>query len=389
MLELLKNREEKKVEYIELIYDLIFVYILGRSNTILHTVENGFIAPSAMLTYLLSTLTILQIWYMTVLFINKYGENGLQENIAIFINMYLLYYMADGTRAAWQDFYMRYNVAWLLILLNLTLQYFIKYKKIGRLTPWVTAHLKRNIGVLLIQMVVIAVSLPVYRLTGVPLSPLAMAFGLLSGLFSRKTESLVEGDFSHLTERIMLYVVFTFGEMIIAIASYFEGGFTANSIYFSLCAFLIVAGLFLTYGFVYDNVIDRELRTSGNRYMLLHVFLIAALNNITAALEFMRNPEVRDIPKNIFMVASLIAYFLFLFLTERYALVRCRGNLKFFAVIVALSLVFAGLMTIFYKNGYASIAVSVLYIYSIFLYLYLYVRKVRGIVKKSKEEQKS
>jgi len=387
MLEILKNKEEKKVEYIELIYDLIFVYILGRSNTILHTVENGFIAPTAMLTYLLSTLTILQIWYMTVLFINKYGENGLQENVAIFINMYLLYYMADGTRAAWQDFYVRYNVAWLLILLNLTLQYLIKYKKVGSRMPWVTAHLKRNMGIMLIQIAIIAVSLPIYLLTGIPLSPVAMAFGLLAALFSKKTESLVAGDFSHLTERIMLYVVFTFGEMIIAIATYFEGGFSPNSIYFSLCAFLIVAGLFLTYGFVYDNVIDREMSTSGNRYMMIHVFLITALNNITAALEFMRNPEVRDIPKNIFMVVSLIAYFLFLFLTERYALVRCRGNRKFFAVIVALSLAFAGLMAVFYKNGYASIAVSVLYIYSVFLYLYLYVRKVRGIVNESKEEQ--
>ena len=43
---------------------------------------------------------------------------------------------------------------------------------------------------------------------------------------AKNAVDLVSGDFSHLTERIMLYIVFTFGEMIIAIADYFKGGFS-------------------------------------------------------------------------------------------------------------------------------------------------------------------
>ena len=186
---------------------------------------------------------------------------------------------------------------------------------------------------------------------------------------------LVAGDFSHLTERIMLYVVFTFGEMVIGIAEYFEGGFGFNTIYFSLMAFLIVAGLFISYGFIYDNVIDRDMATSGMSYMLLHVFMITALNNITTALEFMRMDEVGEIPKNIFIVVSVIAYFIFLFMTEKYALVRCRAHIRFFAVIIAFSLLFAVMMALFYHNAYISIAVTVLYIYSVFGYLYINVKK--------------
>ena len=37
-------REEKKVEYLELIYDLIFVYVIGRNNSLLHHAENGFVS---------------------------------------------------------------------------------------------------------------------------------------------------------------------------------------------------------------------------------------------------------------------------------------------------------------------------------------------------------
>lgn len=372
------NGEEKKVEYIELIYDLIFVYILGRNNSIIHTMKNGFIAPTAFLTYLLSTLIILQVWYATVMFINKYGCNGWQENMAIFINMYLLYYMAQGTRADWHDYYLRYNVAWMLILLNLALQYFLKLKKTPKEMMWITAHIERNMMILFIQVGIIAVSIPVFLLTQIPLGSIAMVTGIVLMLFSGKVNHLVEGDFAHLTERIMLYVVFTFGEMIIGIASYFEGEIGFNTIYFSLMAFLMVAGLFGSYGFVYDNVINREMSTSGVGYMLLHVFLITALNNITTALEFMRMEKVAAVPKNIFMVVSLIAYFLFLFLTEQYAIVRCKAHMKFYAVIGAISAVFIVLMILFYQNAYISIAASVLYIYSVFGYLYL---NVKGLKK--------
>ena len=89
------EKQEKKVEYIELIYDLIFVYIIGRNNHLLHIMENGFISGSAFLTYMVTTLIILQIWYYTTLFVNRYGENDKQMYMGIFVNMYLLYFIAS------------------------------------------------------------------------------------------------------------------------------------------------------------------------------------------------------------------------------------------------------------------------------------------------------
>ena len=47
MLKGILAKEEKKVEYLELIYDLIFVYVIGRNNQVLHYIENGFVTVSA------------------------------------------------------------------------------------------------------------------------------------------------------------------------------------------------------------------------------------------------------------------------------------------------------------------------------------------------------
>lgn len=149
----------------------------------------------------------------------------------------------------------------------------------------------------------------------------------------------------------MLYVVFTFGEMIIAISSYFEGGFSVSGTYFALMAFLIVVGLFLSYGMFYDNIIDRDKRTNGLGYMLLHIFLIFSMNNITNGLEFMRETEISLIPKILFLIGSLILYFICLFaLGNRHAKARCSKYNILFIKAGAISAVFITLMLLLREN---------------------------------------
>lgn len=100
--------KEKKVEYLELIYDLIFVYIIGRNNSLLHHVENGFVTGEVFLAYVLCTLAVIQIWNYSTFYINLYGRNGARDHIFLCLNMFFLYFMADGTSAQWQDSLYKY-----------------------------------------------------------------------------------------------------------------------------------------------------------------------------------------------------------------------------------------------------------------------------------------
>ena len=371
------QNEEKKVEYLELVYDLMFVYIIGRNNSLIHHVQDGFISGSIYLTYLVCSVIALFIWYQTTLFINRYGTNGRLEHIGIFINMYLLYYMAQGTRVDWQGYYTRYNVAWGLIVLNLAGMYLYRRRVASKNAPWEMAQITSVARTLLIMAGMIFVSVPVYYATGLPLSPLVLVYGLIDSIVSRNVNQLVAVDFSHLTERVMLYVVFTFGEMIIGISGYFGGGITPWSVFFSLMAFLIVVGLFLSYGFFYDHIIDREAYANANIYMQIHIFLIVALNNITTAMEFMQEEEVAVIPKNIMLVASFLVYFLFLFLLEGFAKKKEQGNRRLLGLVLLLSLMFVGLMVICYLYPHTSITVSVLYVYAMFGLVYWFRESIK------------
>ncbi len=338
--------------------------------------QDGFISGRVFFTYVLATLAIIQIWNFTTFYINRYGRNGLREHLFLFVNMYLLYYMADGTRVYWQSHFNRYNAAWALILFNIGLQNYLELRN-NRATPWNLAQIRRSVIITWGEALIVLVSIPVYHLTGIILAPAAIAFGIVMTALSGNVNRLVAVDFAHLSERAMLYVVFTFGEMIIAIAGYFEDEISLNTFYFSGMAFLIVAGLFLSYGTLYDHIIDREQSTNGTGYMLLHVFLIFALNNITTALEFMREESVSLLPKTLFLTGSFLLYYIFLFLTERYAKERLRPGRRFIIKLCLLGASFVALILLFRSRMYVNIAVSVIYVYIIFLMLHRYGRELR------------
>lgn len=363
------QKGEKKVEYLELIYDLIFVYLIGRNNALLHPVENGFVSGDAFLAYVLCTLAVIQIWNFSTFYINLYGRNGVRDHVFLFINMYLLYHMADGISTGWQSSFYRFCLAWALILVNLGVQYLLELRH-HALAPWETKQIRRKAAILLAEALLVGVHMLVYRLTGVSIAYVPILFGIAATALSGRTNDLVPVDFGHLSERAMLYVVFTFGEMIIAISDYFAGEVTPSGLYFSLMAFLIVAGLFLSYEVLYNRIIDREMTTNGTGYMIIHVFLIFALNNISVSLEFMHRETVALLPKTLFLGGSFVLYFVFLFLTALYAKRSCAFRCRFVYLLAGLCVGFFALMLLLREEMVLNIAVSAVFVYCVFLLLY-------------------
>lgn len=373
----LLEKKEKKVEYVELIYDLIFVYVIGRNNLLLHHFADGFVSTPAFLAYALSTLAVIQIWNYTTYYINVYGRHSVREHVFLFINMFLLYFIGDGTRNDWQRFHTQYHAAWALILVNIGVQYLIELRH-HKADPQRKKQIVRMAVILLTEAAIAALDIPFYRVTGTTwLSLAAIVFGMTAVLACGQRSSAGAVEFSHLSERAMLYVVFTFGEMIIGVASYFEGDFSLRSAYFALMAFLIVVGLFLSYGVFYDHIVDREKRTNGLGYMLLHIFIIFAMNNITNGLEFMREEEIRLLPKLLFLIGSLVAFFAFLFaLGGRYARTRCKGYRRLCLHAAVPCAIFAALMALLRENMAANIAVTAVFVFTVFLLLYRYGKKI-------------
>ncbi|MCR4610441.1 MAG: low temperature requirement protein A [Lachnospiraceae bacterium] len=370
------NREEKKVEYIELIYDLIFVYMVGRNNSLLHNFDGGFIAVESMIAYTMCTLAIIQIWSFTTFYINLFGRNGIRDHVFFFINMYLMYFVGDSTRQDWNGYQDQYHIAWGLILVNIGVQYLIELRN-HKADVWNRDMIKKMAHTLFVEAAIVLGSAFMPVVWAVVASFAAILTGILMTVLGRTRSGGQAIDFNHITERAMLYVVFTFGEMIIVLADYFVSGgeFNPNVIYFSLMAFIVVAGLFVSYELFYDHLLDRDKEDNGLLYMLIHIFIIFALNNITSALEFMREGEVAVFPKIMFMVVSIVAYYIFLFCNRRYAKIQSDFNIMFVLKLAALTVAFIILMIVFRNIMAVNLFVTAAYVFTINIILYLAKKK--------------
>ena len=368
------EKSEKKVEYVELIYDLIFVYLIGRNNAILEKLDGGFFSLPTYKTYIFCTLVVLQVWYFSALFINRYGGNTLSDHVGLFVNMYLLYYLGQVIRVEWFAHYMGFCLAWGLILINLALQYYLQLRKSRNRPVLEQWHIRLHGRVLLAQAAVVLLSIPLYGMFHRPLAWIALLGGVLVMVALSPIDSRFPVNFEHLTERVMLYIVFTFGEMIVGIAGYFDGGLNMVTVYFSLMAFLIVIGLLSCYGYLYNYIIDRSRVTTGTRYMFIHVGLIFALSNITAALGFMRDFEVAQLPKNIYQVVSILAYYLIMFALTIYAKPKYRAGKRQFGRLLCVTALFIVLTALTWQNGWCSIAVTAGYVWSMFLLIWQHCR---------------
>jgi len=356
----MENTQDKKVEYIELIYDLIFVYLIGRSNSLLDRIENGFISFSTFGNYLLSSLIILQVWYYTMFFINRFGRNGFAEKFMMFFNMFLLYIMGSNTINGWDQNYPAYMTAWILILLCIALQYGLKLRRQD--LDCAKGLIVRTMAIMVLQALLIGISIPVYLRTGLPLGQWTVFIGIIA-VPALNIKSNASVNFEHLSERVMLYVVFTFGEMIITVAGYFSDGLTLQTLFFAFISFLTTAGLFFSYGFVYDKLLDRKRPDTGSLYTLLHVFLILSLSCTTIALDFMRNSEVSALPKTLFLVISLMIFFICLAFTEHWSVKRIGPRRRFSLIMLAEFAVYAAAMMLSTGSGYALGIITVLFIY--------------------------
>jgi hypothetical protein len=108
------------------------------------------------------------------------------------------------------------------------------------------------------------------------------------------------------------------------------------------------------------------MENSGMGYMLIHIFLIFAMNIITASLEFMRNEEVALWPKVLLLTGAFLLYFLCLFALLSYAREEMKRCSRFILRVAVLSAAFAALMVLLRENMRLNILISVLFVFAQF-----------------------
>lgn len=271
-----------KASFIELFYDLVFVFCMRSIIPVVVGNEGASVGWYPYYTFAFTYALMLQVWFNTTMLMNRFGTGGPLDIGCLVVNMFLLLTMTHAISTGWERYYV-FNISWMLINANLMAHWFVRLKVFESPTASVKAMVKRAIVALGAQAALVFAS---FALPSVPAQALCLC-ALVVGTFAwrlRDDGSMGNAHREHLVERCSLLLILAFGEMVSGIGDARETDFSLGD---SALFLLLALGMFLVYLNQIENVIDKSKVGSGIGYVGITAWLTFCVANVTAGFEMM------------------------------------------------------------------------------------------------------
>jgi low temperature requirement protein LtrA len=307
--------EHKKVEIVELFFDLVLVYAVSKTTGVIRELNAaGQVDPFAYVTFVVGFVIVMNAWMYQAVFTNRYGSNSPKDMLISFIIMAILLYLSNSITPDWESTFVPFTTSLGIIFALQFLQYLLAYRK-GHLANerfFIRWYLLLT-GIYAAALL-IGAQLP-YEI-GVWFSLIGLAVNLaLPALFHRRLNA-IPLNWGHLVERLTLFIIITFGEMVVGLAAYFTVNTLSAS---SILVFVIAVSLFIYYILQFDYMLDEShpnMSTAPIQYA--HIPIVLGLGMTTVSFEFMLDPGVDHFFLVTFLYLGLVLFFAGIYLCHGY-----------------------------------------------------------------------
>ena len=302
--------KEKKVELIELFYDLIYVYAISRLTLLIEEPERGVISLSGFFRYLVVCFVILQAWLYLTNYVNRYGRWKWYEYAFTAVNMTAAVYMANTISPQWSDMSLTFNLAMLVMLLCVAAMYFIQI----RLNEQDTGAARNMLTILAVDCTLyfaaFLASLLLEDRIVLWLDAAAVLVGAFLPFFIRGRFDISIISFPHLAERFELITIITFGEGIVGMTGFFDvHDFSLRP----MLVFAVILALFGCYVTQIHYLCNHHRVARALRLMFSHYFIVIAVNLVTIAFHFLENPGANRLFTAGLMIFAMALFFVSIF----------------------------------------------------------------------------
>ncbi|MGN0302096.1 MAG: low temperature requirement protein A, partial [Anaerotardibacter sp.] len=304
-----------KASYIELFFDLVFVFCLHGVIEIALGGGDGTAGVQDYLTFSITFAIMLQSWFCTTLLMNRFGTADVQDIACLIVCMFALLNMMHAIDMGTTG-YMLFNISWALLNANLALHWALRLKMIEDAPAETIQFIKRVALVLAVQALVIVVLAFLQIVTNQLISFVAFFVGMFAWSWNSK-DLLDEAQCEHLVERCSLLLILVFGEMIMGVAGSTESGYTLLD---SAMFLLLALGLFLVYLNQIEVVLDKSKLGNGFTYMAFMAWIMFCGGNVAAGLEMMNESiSFTTLSGELFCAASVTVFLLSFFMFMPFA----------------------------------------------------------------------
>ena len=301
--------EEKKVSWLELFFDLVFVTAVSYTTSLFVSIEHH---PGHMGKYLgeylLMVFPMFWLWSGQTMFMNRYGQHLRRPEVFMLPQMFCFILMTASFDFAFAHTYHSYLASYLGLRLLTVLEYALTAKKLEG--P------QKEVATLLGRLFVPGLLIPFSSLFFPEQWRYTVMYGgiisdMLLPLLFRRRLLKAPVHMGHLAERFGLFVLITFGESLVSVAAVLSGHTReAAMLLFSILCFINVCLMWLLYFHAYENLVDRGTRTNGQVLLYGHFFILIAIMLLAGNIELMAAAKLPVVVLTTLLFGPMLVFFL-------------------------------------------------------------------------------
>ncbi|PFA63007.1 low temperature requirement protein A [Bacillus sp. AFS015802] len=325
----------KKVNWIELFNDLIFVAAIATvTHTLVH-VEDGHIHPEYFMKFILIFIPIWWAWVGQTLYINRYGEDSVKDRIWMTVQMMFVILMTASLSVDFDAYFLPFLIGYLGIRFVTAIQYLMT----ARMEAGNRKALARYLGFgFLIGGMISLGSILFDGWFRYFVLYMGIAIDILIPIIGRKHLKRVPIHTPHLLERFGLLTIILFGEFIVSIVAIVNGaGDLGKGLFVLFISFTLVMAMWWQYFENMEKKIDKESKTSGQLIIYGHLVIFMSMSVIAAMIQV---GFLYSLNKELFVSLTFGATFLYFIGTtsvfHKYRHPQTRLGMKHFITLLSL-----------------------------------------------------
>lgn len=300
--------EEKKVTWLELFYDLLFVAAVGTATHALLHVEKGYIHPEYFLKFALMFIPIWWSWTGQTLFNNRFGQDLLNQRIFMILQMLFVLIMTSSLSIDFDQYYLPFLIGYIGLRALTAIQYLVVQNSEAGDKKRVALFLGKCfwIGVIISCLSIFFDSWIRYAVLYI-----GILVDILVPILGRKCLEKIPTNTAHLLERFGLLTLILFGESVVSTLFVLQpqnGDW--NSISFSIISFILIISMWWQYFDNLEKKVNKSIQSTGQTVIYGHLFILMSLSMIAASIKLMFLHEVHYSFILYFVFISAILYFI-------------------------------------------------------------------------------
>ncbi|WP_429842128.1 low temperature requirement protein A [Brevibacillus sp. FIR094] len=342
---------EKKVTWLELFYDLLFVAAVSKANHVLLHSSHGTISVEYLIKFVLIFIPIWWSWVGQTLFNNRFGQDISNHRIFMVFQLFFVLIMTASLSVNFDRYYIPFFVGYIGSRALTAIQYLTVHKS-NRTHQRMTA---KHLGTYFwIGIVISTFSLFFDSWIRYVILYAGIAVDIMLPLFSRRYLIITPTHTHHLLERFGLFTLILIGESVISILTVLQSSsWTWTSILFALFTFVLVIAMWWQYFDNLEKKVSKEMQTAGQTIIYGHLFIYVSMGFIAASIQLLFQQQLHYPLMLDFIFGAVLLYFISTsFVFHRYRQKHTRLRARSLAVLLGLLGCFYALDNIFYVPNY-------------------------------------